>query len=55
MVVADKGIAACGTMSEARAPYGLTAADPILGPKRWLVGGVGLTAQLHCPPRVAVQ
>lgn len=42
MVVADEGIAACGTMSEARAPYCLPVAEPILGPKWWLGGGVGL-------------
>ncbi|PKU43348.1 hypothetical protein llap_6350 [Limosa lapponica baueri] len=48
----DKVIAACQTISKARAPCCLTVADPVLGPKQCLGGGVGLTAQLHCPPPV---
>ena len=52
MVMADEGIAACRTMSEARAPYCLPAAEPILVPKQWLGGGIGLALQLYCPPPV---
>lgn len=50
MMGTDKGITAGGSMSEARAPYYLTVADPILGLKWWLGGGVGLSVHLLLVP-----
>lgn len=52
MVEADEGIAACGPMSKAGAPYCLFVAEPILEPKWQPKGGFGLCSQLCCPPPV---